>query len=153
VTTPFADLGFVISYEIEVNPEFPAGGDWGAPEFRFGRHLSNTLTMRIRPRVAKEWVASFATQASGVLITGLFACPNPEQLLVVTGDDAYLVRVLEPGKVEDLPIGPVVAVQKPPGTDLVVIGSFTHLAAIDEVGLRWVSDRLFLDDLEFTKGP
>src|SRR2546427_332170 len=32
-------------------------------------------------------------------------------------------------------------------------GAFTNLAAIDELGLRWLTDRLFLDDLELVDGP
>jgi hypothetical protein len=154
------DLGFAPSYEIDINPEYPVAGDWGIPAFRLGspRHGSfrageETLTVRIRQRGASPWVASFAVVASGGLIRGLFACPNPNQLLVATGTNAYLIDVTQPGNVDDLPVGPVVDLQRPSGTDLLVIGSFTKLAAVDDVGLRWVTGRLFLDDLDLVTGP
>ena len=37
--------------------------------------------------------------------------------------------------------------------DMLLIGSFTNLAAVDEAGLRWVTGRLFLDDLALAEGP
>jgi hypothetical protein len=149
----FQDLGFAASYEVEVDPEFPPSGDWGAPEFRFGHRSGKTLAIRIHPLHAAPWVASFALETRGRLINGLYGCPNPEQLLVVTGTDSYLIQVTEPGSVDDVPVWPVLVVRRLPATDLVVIGSFTNLAAIDEFGLRWVTDRLFLDDLELVNGP
>jgi len=153
VATQFQDLGFAPSYEVEVDPEFPPSGDWGAPEFRFGHRSGETLAIRIRPLHGVPWIASFAIETRGRLITGLYGCPNPEHLLVVTGTDVYLTHVTEPGGVDDLPIWPVLVVRRLPATDLVVIGSFTNLAAIDEFGPRWVTDRLFLDDLEIVDGP
>jgi hypothetical protein len=153
VATQFQDLGFAPSYEVEVDPEFPPSGDWGAPEFRFGHRSGETLAIRIRPLHAVPWIASFAIETRGRLINGLYGCPNPEHLLVVTGTDAYLIHVTEPGVVDDLPISPVLVVRRLPAADLVLIGSFTNLAAIDEFGPRWVTDRLFLDDLELVDGP
>ncbi len=153
VAIQFEDLGFATSYEVEIDPEFPASGDWGVPEFRFGGRSGRTLTIRIHPHLAVPWVASFALEARGRLINGLYGCPNPRQLLVVAGDEAYLIEVTEPGGVNEVPIGPVLVVRRLPATDLVVMGSFTNLAAIDELGLRWLTDRLFLDDLELVDGP
>jgi hypothetical protein len=83
---------------------------------------------------------------------GLFACPNPRHLLVAAGTAAYLIDVTQPGTGDDLRIRPVIHVQRPSGMDLLLIGSFTNLAAVDEAGLRWVTGRLFLDDLELVDG-
>jgi hypothetical protein len=47
----------------------------------------------------------------------------------------------------------VVDVQRPTETDLLVVGSFTNLAAIDDSGLRWVTGQLVIDDLELVDGP
>lgn len=147
------DLGFTTGYEIDVDPEFPADGQWDIPEFRIGHRSSATSTIRIRPAAATPWVVSFALESRGRLVDGLYACPSPGQLLVATGGSAYLIRVAEPGSVEELPIPPVLAVRRPAGTDLLLIGSFTRVAAIDDVGLRWVTGPLFTDDLEFVDGP
>jgi hypothetical protein len=103
--------------------------------------------------LTKPWVASFAVGGNGHYLNGLFACPNPEQLLVAAGIDAYLIQVRRPGDADDLPISPVLHVHRPSGTDLLVVGSFTNLAAVDEIGLRWVTGQLFIDDLELIEGP
>ena len=153
VTIQFTDFGFATSYEVDINPEFPAAGEWGIPSFLFGGAAKSTLTIRIRPNLADGWVASFAIGGRGPYVSGLFACPNPEQLLVAAGTDAYLVKVTRPGSVDDLPLSPVLHVRRPLGLDLLVVGSFTNLAAVDDSGLRWVTGRLFIDDLELIDGP
>jgi hypothetical protein len=160
VPIKITDQGFRRSYEVEINPEYPATGDWGIPEFRFGSHsgtgtfrAGDTLTLRIRPVGASPWVGFFAVLAPEDYVYGLFACPNPGHLLVAAGTDAYLIEVTRPGAADDLPIRPVIQVRRPSGMDLLVIGSFTNLAAVDEAGLRWVTGRLFLDDLELVEGP
>ncbi|HVC76810.1 MAG TPA: hypothetical protein VND96_09875 [Candidatus Micrarchaeaceae archaeon] len=159
MTFKFTDNGFRPSYEVEINPEYPATGDWGIPEFRFGTRsgigtfrAGDTLTLRIRPEEASPWVALFAVLDPEHYANGLFACPNPGHLLVAAGTVAYLLDVTEPGAGDDLPIGPVMHVQRPSGLDLLLIGSFTKLAAVDVAGLRWVTGRLFLDDLELVHG-
>jgi hypothetical protein len=153
VTIQFTDLGFIASYEVDINPESPAAGEWGVPSFLFGGRSKDTVTIRIRPHLTKPWVASFAVGGNGHYVRGLFACPNPKQLLVAAGIDAYLVQVSRPGDAVDLPISPVLHVQRPSGMDLLVVASFTNLAAIDDSGLRWVTGRLFIDDLELIEGP
>jgi hypothetical protein len=153
VTVQFTDFGFTASYEVDINPESPAAGEWGVPSFMFGGRSKDRLTIRIRPPLTKPWVASFAVEGNGHYLNGLFACPNPEQLLVAAGIDAYLIQVSRPGNADDLPISPVHHVQRPLGMDLLVVGSFTNLAAVDGSGLRWVTGRLFIDDLELIEGP
>jgi hypothetical protein len=51
VTIQFTDFGFMTSYEVDINPEYPAADDWGAPNFRFGGISKDTLTTRFRPNV------------------------------------------------------------------------------------------------------
>jgi hypothetical protein len=148
----FTDFGFMASYEVDINPESPAAGEWGVPNFLFGGRSKDRLTIRIRPHLTQPWVASFAVGGNRHYVNGLFACPNPEQLLVAAGTEAYLMQVRRPGHADDLPISPVLHVQRPSGMDLLVVGSFTNLAAIDYSGLRWVTGRLFIDDLELVEG-
>ena len=147
----FRELGFRPSYEVEVNPEFPPSGKWGVPEIRVGGDSAETLVIKVTPNTAETWVGFFACESRGLLV-GLYACPNPDQLLVVAGTDAHLVRVNQPHDQQELPIHPLASADRPAGTDLVVVGSFTDLAAIDAAGLLWVTGRLFIDDLELTSG-
>jgi hypothetical protein len=153
VTIQFTDFGFAASYEVDINPDSPAADEWRVPSFLFGGRSKATLTIRIRPHLFKPWVASFAVGGNGHYVNELFACPNPEHLLVAAGTEAYLIQVSRPGHADDLPISPVLDVQRPWGMDLLVVGSFTNLAAVDESGLRWVTGQLFIDDLELVEGP
>jgi hypothetical protein len=146
------ELGFRPSYVVVVNPEFPPSGNWGVPEIRVGGDSAETVVIKVIPPTAEPWVGFFACESRGLLV-GVYDCPNPEHLLVVTGIDAYLVRVNQPHDMQELPVHPVTAVDRPSGTDLVVVGSFTELAAIDSLGLRWVTERLFKDDLKLATGP
>ena len=146
------DLGFAHSYEVEFNPEFPPWGDWGCPSFAFGSRREDSLTIKVRPRQGGQWVASFALETHGVL-NGVYACPNRGQLLVLTGSNAFLMPASDPAKTQELPIHPVRSLAEPPGTDLLIVGSFTEAAALDANGLRWVTEGAFVDDLEFIDGP
>jgi hypothetical protein len=145
-------LGFTSSYEVEVDPEFPASGGWGLTEIRVGGSSPETIAIKVSPNKGEPWIRFFACDERGLPV-GVYACPHPEHLLVVTGLDAYLVSVSQPHDFVELPIHPITATARPDGTDLIVVGSFTELAAIDKVGLLWVTDRLFHDDLELVTGP
>jgi len=153
VSVAFADLGFEHSYTVEVHPEYPSSGDWPIPAVHFGEKGRDTLTIKVRPRGGEPWVGSFALENRGV-VTGVFACPNPDQLLVATGLDAYVLDVGDdPRHAEALPLHPVTVVRRPTGTDLLLIASFTGVAALDRSGVRWVISHLFRDDLEVHDGP
>jgi hypothetical protein len=148
---PFRELGFRPSYEVEVDPEFPPSGNWGVTEIRVGGDSAETLVIKVTPTAAEPWVGFFACESRELLV-GLYACPNPDQLLVVAGTQANLIRVNQPHDRQELPIHPINSADRPTGTDLVVVGSFTDLAAIDAAGLLWVTGRLFIDDLELISG-
>ena len=151
VAHELVDLGFTHSYEVEINPEFPPAGDWGCPTFAFGTRGEDSLTIKVRPRQGGQWVASFALETGGVL-NGVYACPNPGQLVVFAGWTALLMQAADPANAHELPMQPVRSAVRPPGTDLLVVGSFIDAAALDSNGLRWVTGRLFLDDLQFVAG-
>lgn len=153
----FANLGFRPAYDVEIDPEFPAAGTWEVPEFRFDRSSRQVnfpprdrLVTRVRPVDADAWIGSFPADARSPTM-GLYACPSPNDLLAVTGVHAFLIDVRHPGHAESLPVGPIRFVHRPPAAQLLVIGSWIKLAAIDTSGLRWVTGRLFLDDLELVE--
>ena len=131
---------------IEINPSFPVAGDWGMPEIHYGSRLHEDLVIRVRPSDGDSWVGYFATETRG-LHAGVYAGPNPQQLLVATGLDAYLVQVDRPSNAHELEVHPITAVARPEGTYLLVIGSFNELAAVDAVGLLY-SDG-WSDDVRF----
>ncbi len=146
------DFAFARSYKIELNPELPSAGDWQIPAFTFGERGHEKLTIRVTPDQGQPWIASFALETRGVL-NGIYACPGPEQLMVLAGSDGFLIMANNPSATEMLPIHPTLHVMRPVGTDLLVVNSFTDALAIDENGIRWTTNRLFLDDFESVSGP
>lgn len=146
------DFGFARSYRLELNPELPSTGGWQIPALRFGEKGEETLTIRVTPDQGQQWIASFALEVGGVL-NGVYACPGPEQLMVLAGSDGFLIRANDPSATEILPIHPTLHVIRPVGTDLLVVNSFTDASAIDSNGIRWTTDRLFVDDFESVSGP
>src|SRR5712691_1269182 len=148
----YHQLGFSSSYEIEVDPEFPPSGNWGLTEIRVGGRSADTLVIKVSPKEGEPWVGHFGYEGHN-LVVGVFGCPHPEHLLVVTGIEAYLLLVSQPGDLVEVPVHPITAVGRPDGTDLIVVGSFNVLAAIDKGGLLWVTDGLFHDGLELATGP
>ncbi len=146
------NFGFARSYQIEVNPELPSAGGWQIPAFTFGERGDETLTIRVAADTGQQWVASFALETRGVL-NGVYACPGPEQLLVLAGINGFLIRATNPSAAERLPIRPTLHVTRPVGTDLLVVNSFTDAVAVDSSGIRWTTERLFIDDFESVSGP
>jgi hypothetical protein len=147
VALQFVDLEFEHSYEVEINPEYPSAGAWTVPSFQFGDKGEDMATIKVHPGRGGAWVASFALEGRGVL-NGVFACPNPGQFLVVTGWDAFLLQADDASLAKALTVHPITVVARPTGTDLLLVGSFTDAAALDDTGIRWVTDRLFLDDFK-----
>ncbi len=146
------DFGFGRSYQVELNPELPSAGGWQIPAFTFGDRGDETLTIRVTPDHGQPWIASFALETRGVL-NGVYACPGKEQLMVLAGSNGFLIRANNPNATEKLPIHPTLHVTRPAGTDLLVVNSFTDAVAVDGNGIRWTTDRLFVDDFESVNGP
>ena len=86
------------------------------------------------------------------LPSGLYSCPNPDDLLAVAGGYAYLANTLAPDRCLHLPLRPVTAVfaastaeAAPDG--LLLLAGFHTVAAIDANGLRWHSAKLTWEGL------
>ena len=140
------DLGFDRSYEVEIDPDFPPSGGWEIPAFTLG----HGLVIKITPRTGDRWIASFGLDPRMGLI-GTYSCPERDQMLVLTGLKGYLIRTIEPGSIEQLPIVPTRATIRPDGANLVAVGSFSDVIGIDETGVSWKADAVVSDDLEFVR--
>ena len=60
----------------------------------------------------------------------------------------FFFRRTTPSPVKPLPVHPITAVERPQGTDLVLVASHTGLLALDDSGVRWAAKHLLLDDLQ-----
>lgn len=97
----------------------------------------------------KAWMGTFQAGESSLLgLTGAFATPNPNALLVVSTGRGYLVDVLVPERTELLSFFPITHVVPNPAAGLLALGNLTDLMAIGESGIRWKTDRLAWDGFE-----
>lgn len=155
----FDPLGFDPAFTCEINPEFPGAGVWHCPEFTYwsspNEHASDEvfhskwgtpLVVRVALDSGEEWVGFFESGGLG-RSAGVFGVASPRHLLAVNGGDGYWVDVESPQHYALIPMSPIVEVRRAPGTGIVLLVSYSELAAIDRDGLVWTSERLCLDDL------
>jgi hypothetical protein len=155
-TRRFDTLGFAPAYTCQVDPELPGAGQWGWPDYGFHRdgvaaepfrsRWGTPLVVRIATAGTRQWVGSFEAGGMGTL-TGVFACPNPTEALVVCDGQAYLVDVTAPTRTTVLDLEPVTQARRVRDLDLLVLAGFVFMAALGPTGLAWHSERLCLDDL------
>lgn len=110
------------------------------------------VIVRIRPANGRPWIGTFAfgDDRHPGAVTGLYAAPNPDQLLVVSRGAGYLANAIDPSCCEQLNIWPIVDVRWLPRRRLIVLADLTGLAAYGPEGLHWRTRRLAWDDLRIT---
>jgi hypothetical protein len=74
--------------------------------------------------------------------SGIWPCPDPDELCAVAGGYAYLIDTAMPDRCTQIPLKPVVAVQSLPEQGLLLFIGFHSIAAWGLSGLAWVSERL-----------
>lgn len=155
----FDALGFSPSYSCQPDPELPGDGDWRCPVHGFGRDGSiavepfrsrwgTPLAARFELADGTQWAGLFEAGGLGG-IDGIFACPGPDQAVAVCDGQAYLIDVTAPARTTGIDLAPVTQVRGA-GDGLIVLASFSSLAAISPRGQAWVTGRLCLDNLTIT---
>jgi hypothetical protein len=74
--------------------------------------------------------------------TGLWSCPNPEELCAVSGGYAYLLDTTAPEKFTMIPYRPVLAVRAVPDHGLLLFVGHRSILAWDATGYAWESEKL-----------
>jgi len=82
--------------------------------------------------------------------TGLFSCPNPDELCAVAGGYAYIVDTLQPDRSTHIPQKPVVEVIPIPSHHLLVFAGFHSLFAWGANGEAWQTSRLSWEGIRIT---
>jgi hypothetical protein len=151
----FEPFDFHPAYEIDVDPEFPAEGDWHAPEFFFDRDstVSNSpgesrwgAPLVIRATVGQErWVGTFTAGIDGV--RGVYASPDPSRVCCVVAGLAYVVNVRDPGAGAELAHWQTTSVAPVTDRNTLLLVGFVDMTALGQRGIEWRSERLVLDDL------
>lgn len=152
----FERQGFSPAYEVEPDPEFPAGGAWSCPVIAFdrdGRVQAEFVSrwgapriLRVRPPDSPEWVGMFPSGGLGG-VSGVYATPSPERLCVLVDGAAYIVRVDGPQEgavIAHDTVEQVVSSMEPP---LLLLVRGIDIVALGSEGVAWRSPRLAVDDL------
>jgi protein-tyrosine phosphatase len=83
--------------------------------------------------------------------TGIFACPNPDELCAIAGGYAYIIDTLHPEHSTHIPLKPVVAARPLPEQNLLLFTGFHTLLAWGPHGEAWQTQRLSWEGINITK--
>ena len=152
----FQRFNFVSSFDVEVDPEFPATGSWAHTVHAFNRDgdlvdefASNWGAPRalvVHPSASDSWVGLFPNGGlNGV--SGVFAMPGPSSLCVSIGGLAFVLNADHPEDGALVASAYALQVVSSVAPALLLVSTFTELTAFDGDGIAWRSPRLALDDL------
>ena len=115
-------------------------------DFRPAGAPSVAFLALVRPDVGETWVARFWSRDYGIPAkTFIHTWDSTQRALIVAEGDAFYLRPDDPGWLLDVPVSPVLHLLR--HDDLVVLGDFTSLVAVDGFGIRWQSRRIARDGL------
>jgi hypothetical protein len=101
------------------------------------------LQLLVHPAAGGTFLATCALGFTSASVpTGLFACPNPDELCAVAGGYAYLVDTTHPERSTHLPVKPVVEVRVAASHGLLLFAGFHNILAWGTNGLAWQTGRL-----------
>jgi hypothetical protein len=85
-----------------------------------------------------------------IVPTGLWSCPNPDEICAVSGGYAYLVSTTDPTRFTMIPYRPVLEVRAIAAMGLLLFVSHHDLLAWGANGLAWQSEKLSDEGLTIT---
>ena len=110
------------------------------------------LYARVVPENGPPWVGFFALGFdSDQVAAGLYSCPDPDRLCVVTGGYGYVVNTRNPLEWFQLQQRPVIEVRSLPELQLLVFAGFTEISGLGPSGPPWVTERLSWEGLSITE--
>ena len=109
------------------------------------------LQALIHPATGGTFLATFALGFNApTLPTGIYACPNPDELCSVAGGYAYILDTADPARFTLLDMRPVVQVLPASEANLLLFAGHQNLAAWGSEGLAWQTARLSWEGLRIT---
>lgn len=146
------DRPFQSEFEFEQLEELPA--DSSKRIFYPGAVESggqDGVNVRLIPRQGEAWIGTFARGRFGPkTITGIFTMPNPDELCVIAGGQAYILNVKNPRNYETPAIVPVIDVRFSENYRIIILANHTELMAIGASGFVWRTERLSWDSLKLS---
>jgi hypothetical protein len=109
------------------------------------------LQLIVHPANGVTFLATCALGfTSPAMPTGVFACPNPDELCAVAGGYAYVLDTTQPEHSTHITLKPVVEVRVFLPQDLLLFAGFHSIAAWGQDGLAWESARLSWEGVRIT---
>jgi hypothetical protein len=110
------------------------------------------LQLLVRPAAGGTFLATCALGFTDpTMPTGVFACPNPQQMCAVAGGYAYVVDTAQPELCTHIGLKPVVEVCPVFANRLLLFVGFHFILAWGSDGLAWESARLSWEGVRVTR--
>jgi hypothetical protein len=101
------------------------------------------LNVMVLPRQGGAYLATAALGFRDPSVpTGVFACPDADEICLLAGGYAYLANTLKPEKVTLLPVKPVISVHPAIDAGLLLFVGFHHVLAWRRERVEWETRRL-----------
>ncbi len=142
---PLVDLSFPHEWEATVLERRPLISP--SRHFVYPRDVEEiergALEMIVRPAVGRDFMATFALGfADPAVPTGVWSCPDPQQLCAIAGGYAYLVKATDPRDWEQVEYRPVLAIMPLVPQQLLLFSGHQSLVAYGPRGKAWETARL-----------
>jgi hypothetical protein len=124
-----------------------------APEGRLLRPFPDDppLSAVSEPRSAQPFLATCALGFRDAIVpTGIWSCPNPNEICAVAGGYAYLIDTTDPARFTMIPYRPVLEVRPIAVIDLLLFVSHHTILAWSATGQSWQSEKLSDEGLTIT---
>jgi hypothetical protein len=109
------------------------------------------LQLLVRPATGGIFLATCALGFTDpTMPTGVFACPNPQQMCTVAGGYAYVVDTAQPETCTHIELKPVVEVRPLVAHGLLLFVGFHSIVGWGREGLAWESARLSWEGVRIT---
>ena len=132
------------SCEVEVLPVYPSG-DVEVLAFPEDSRPGSPFGMILHAKHENgEWHGHLAKGGFG--LTELFAI-SPRSIVAVVKGEGYYIPVYEADGWQAIPCTPILQAQLIPSLSLLVVASYTDLAAVGPEGVRWRTPRVSLDGI------
>ncbi len=109
------------------------------------------LQLMVRPASGGTFLATCALGFTDpTMPTGVFPCPNPDEMCAVAGGYAYVIDTAQPDHCTHISLKPVVDVRLLVAQKLLLFVGFHSMMAWGQNGLAWESARLSWEGLRIT---
>jgi hypothetical protein len=109
------------------------------------------LQVMVRPGSGGTFLATCALGFTNpAMPTGVFACPNPQEMCAVAGGYAYVIDTTQPERCTHIALKPVVEVRSLYANGLLLFVGFHSIVAWGQTGLAWESGRLSWEGVRVT---